>query len=182
MTVLRPGAIHGVGSLHPREWWFVKRMLDGRPVIPLAYEGRSRFHTTSVLNIAELVAVALERPDRRVLNIADPVALSVAGIGAIIGRAMNYQGRLVGVEEGRFPRIVGRTPWSTPRPFVLDTCAAQALGYAPVTDYAATASTIRDDLIQAAAGRDWRDAFPVLASYPYEQFDYAAEDSALAET
>lgn len=182
VTVLRPGAIHGVGSLHPREWWFVKRMLDGRPVIPLAYEGRSRFHTTSVLNIAELVAVALERPDRRVLNIADPVALSVAGIGAIIGRAMNYQGRLVGVEEGRFPRIVGRTPWSTPRPFVLDTRAAQALGYAPVTDYAATASTIRDDLIQAAAGRDWQDAFPVLASYPYEQFDYAAEDRALAET
>lgn len=180
VTVLRPGAIHGVGSLHPREWWFVKRMLDGREVIPLAYGGRSRFHTTSVLNIAELVAVALEHPDKRVLNIADPVALTVAEIGAIIGRAANYQGRLVGLEEGRFPRSVGRTPWSTPRPFVLDTGAAQALGYAPVADYAATVGAIHDDLVQATAGRDWRDAFPVLASYPYDQFDYAAEDRALA--
>jgi nucleoside-diphosphate-sugar epimerase len=179
VTVLRPGAIHGVGSLHPREWWFVKRMLDGRPVIPLAYEGRSRFHTTSVLNIAELVAVALERPGSRVLNIADPVALSVAEIGAIIGRAANYQGRLVGLEEGRFSRIVGRTPWSTLGPFVLDTGAAQALGYAPVADYVTTAAAIREDLIRTAGGRDWREVFPVLGGYPYEQFDYAAEDNAL---
>jgi hypothetical protein len=29
----------------PREWWFVRCILDGQPAIPLAYEGRSRFHT-----------------------------------------------------------------------------------------------------------------------------------------
>jgi hypothetical protein len=38
----------------PREWWFVKCILDHQPSIPLAYEGRSRFHTSSALNIAEL--------------------------------------------------------------------------------------------------------------------------------
>jgi nucleoside-diphosphate-sugar epimerase len=27
VTVLRPAAIHGPGSIHPREWWFVKRRL-----------------------------------------------------------------------------------------------------------------------------------------------------------
>lgn len=181
VTVLRPGAIHGVGSKHPREWWFIKRMLDGRPVIPLAFEGRSRFHTTSTLNIAELVAVALERPGTRVLNIADPAALSVAEIGAIIGRHMNYAGKLVGLDAARFAKRIGRTPWSTPGPFVLDTRAAEALGYAPVADYAATAGATVDDLVKVAAGRDWRAVFPVLASYPYEQFDYAAEDRALAD-
>lgn len=36
VTILRPAAIHGVGSTHLREWWFVKRMLDRRPVISLA--------------------------------------------------------------------------------------------------------------------------------------------------
>jgi hypothetical protein len=36
----------------PREWWFIKCILDGQPAIPLA--GRSRFHTSSALNIAEL--------------------------------------------------------------------------------------------------------------------------------
>jgi nucleoside-diphosphate-sugar epimerase len=179
VTVLRPGAIHGVGSLHPREWWFVKRMLDARAVIPLAYEGRSRFHTTSALNIAELVAVASEKAGSRVLNIADAVALSIAEIGATIGQAMRYRGRLLGLEEGRFPRGVGRTPWSTPGPFVLDTSAAQSLGYAPVADYGTTVGAICEDLIRTAAGRNWREAFPALAGYPYEQFDYAAEDEAL---
>lgn len=179
VTVLRPGAIHGVGSKHPREWWFVKRMLDGRPTIPLALEGRSRFHTTSTLNIAELVAVALEQPATRVLNIADHFALSVAEIGAIIGQRMNYAGELMKLDETRFARRIGRTPWSTSGPFVLDTQAARALGYAPVADYAATAGATIDDLIRRATGRDWREVFPDLADYPYEQFDYVAEDTAL---
>ena len=179
VTVLRPCAIHGLGSRHPREWWFVKRMLDNRPLIPLAFAGRSRFHTTSTLNIAELVAAALERPGSRVLNIADPVAPTVAEIGATIGRAMSYQGRLIGLEEGGFPKGVGRTPWSTPRPFVLDTRAARNLGYEPVADYAATAGAISADLIERAKGGDWREVFPILAAYPYDQFDYAAEDRAL---
>jgi hypothetical protein len=30
----------------PFEWWFVKRIQDGRPAIPLAYKGKSRFHTS----------------------------------------------------------------------------------------------------------------------------------------
>lgn len=72
VTVLRPAAIHGPGSIHPCGWWFVKRILDGRQAIPLAYEGQSRFHTSSVFNIAELVRVALDRPSTRILNIADP--------------------------------------------------------------------------------------------------------------
>jgi len=54
VTILRPCAIHGPGSRFPREWWVVKRILDGRPKIPLAYRGSSRFHTSSVGNIAAL--------------------------------------------------------------------------------------------------------------------------------
>ncbi|MEJ5899758.1 NAD-dependent epimerase/dehydratase family protein [Ochrobactrum teleogrylli] len=37
VIILRPGAIHGTHSSHPREWWFVKRMLDGREVIPICF-------------------------------------------------------------------------------------------------------------------------------------------------
>jgi nucleoside-diphosphate-sugar epimerase len=55
VTVLRPAAISGPGSSHAREWWFVKRILDDRRIIPLAYSGRSRFHPTSASNIAQLV-------------------------------------------------------------------------------------------------------------------------------
>ena len=63
MTVLRPGAIHGVGSRHPREWWFVKRILDGRRAVPLAWDGQSRFHASATSNIAELIRVVLAAPD-----------------------------------------------------------------------------------------------------------------------
>jgi nucleoside-diphosphate-sugar epimerase len=70
VTILRPAAIHGPGSIHPREWWFVKRILDGRKAIPLADRGASWFHTSSAANIAELTRVALETPGSRILNIA----------------------------------------------------------------------------------------------------------------
>ncbi|TCS15345.1 NAD-dependent epimerase/dehydratase family protein [Caulobacter sp. BK020] len=179
LTILRPAAISGPGSLHPREWWFVKRILDRRRVIPLAYDGLSRFHTTSAPNLAELARLVAEHPDTRVLNIADPQALSVAEIGHAIGGAMDYAGAFKPLPDPVFPAKLGRTPWSVPRPFVLDTRAAQALGYKPVTSYAQTVGGICKDLIRRAAREDWRQAFPVLASYAYEHFDYSAEDAAL---
>jgi nucleoside-diphosphate-sugar epimerase len=63
-TVLRPGAIYGRGSPLAREWFFVKRCLDGRRAVILGDEGRSVFHTTSVENIAELALVAPAVPAR----------------------------------------------------------------------------------------------------------------------
>lgn len=176
VTILRPAAIHGPGSIHPREWWFVKRILDGRQAIPLAYEGRSRFHTSSVLNIAELARIALDRPSTRILNIADPVALSVAEIGAAIARYMGYEGKFIPVVSDAFPAKIGRTPWSVPRPFVLDNSAALALGHVPVTTYSETIGAICGDLASVGIGEDWEARFPILASYPYDLFDYRSED------
>jgi nucleoside-diphosphate-sugar epimerase len=43
VTILRPCAIYGPGSRHPREWWFVKRILDHRRAIPIAYRGQADF-------------------------------------------------------------------------------------------------------------------------------------------
>ena len=61
-TILRPGAIHGPGCLQPREWTFVKRVLDGRDVRVLAYDGLSRFHTTATAVLGELVRLAAQQP------------------------------------------------------------------------------------------------------------------------
>jgi len=135
-TVLRPCAIHGLNSRHPREWWFVKRILDRRPTIPLAYWGTSRFHTSAVANIAALVCVAAEAPGSHVLNIADPDAPTVAEIAARIAHYLDYQGRVVELDNPSYPPLIGRTSWSLPRPFVVDCQAALALGYSPVTTYA----------------------------------------------
>src|SRR5919204_5657411 len=60
-TVIRACAIHGRGSRHVREWYFAKRALDGRRAVILAHRGAGRFHTTSVANIAELIALCARR-------------------------------------------------------------------------------------------------------------------------
>ena len=39
LTIVRPAAVYGPGSRSPREWWFLKRLLDGRVTVPLAFEG-----------------------------------------------------------------------------------------------------------------------------------------------
>ncbi len=176
VSILRPCAIHGPGSRSPREWWFVKRMLDQREAIPIAYRGVSRFHTASVANIAELTRVVVEAPGRRILNIADPVAPSVAEIGATIAAHLGYRGQIVPVDD----QSAGRTPWSVPRPFVVDCRTAEALGYKPATTYQDAVKLTCDWLVATAGDGDWKDRFPRLASYPWPLFDYAAEDAWLA--
>jgi nucleoside-diphosphate-sugar epimerase len=110
VTVLRPGPIHGPGSRFPREWWFVKRILDGRKVIPLAYCGTSRFHTTSVANIAALTRVVIEAPANRVLNIADPSASSVSENRSVHHTAHGVQGQNCGSTGRRLSGAARRNP------------------------------------------------------------------------
>jgi nucleoside-diphosphate-sugar epimerase len=177
LTILRPGAIYGIGSRHPREWWFVKRMLDERARIPLAYRGASRFHPTAATNIAAVVSAALSAPGSHVLNVADPSAPTAAEIGAIIAAVLDYRGEIVPLDIGDAyeQAEVGLTPWSVPGNFVLDTSTATALGYQPATDYPAGAR----QLIAWLRGLDparWQEHFPVMAAYPEPAFNYAAED------
>ena len=177
-TVIRAGAIHGEASPAPREWHFVKRALDGRRVIVLAYRGTARFHTTSVANLAELIALAARRPRARVLNAADPEAPTVLQIARAIGGALGHEWTEVlmpGAEEG----TVGDHPWNAPEPFVLDmTEATLQLGYLPVTTYERAVGETVEWLVAATRDRDWREVFRD-ASYLESTFDYAAEDAYL---
>jgi nucleoside-diphosphate-sugar epimerase len=152
VTILRPCAIHGVNSVHPREWWFVKRMFDGRPEIPLAYRGLSRFHTTSVANIAGLIAVVVDKASTRILNIGDDRCLTVAEIGQTIADRLGYSGRLVD-GENTIPSKTGGTPWSVPAPFMIDSSGARNLGFNPQS-YEATIAPVCDWLLDVSKGSD----------------------------
>jgi nucleoside-diphosphate-sugar epimerase len=176
VTVLRPCAIYGKGSRSPREWWLVKRILDGRKMIPLAYRGASRFHTSSVANIAALVRTALEISGTRILNIGDPEPPSLAEIARLITRHLGYEGTIVNGTDSGYPPTIGRSPWSVPRPFVIDTRAALDLGYIPATTYAGAIPAMCDWLVEMAHAADWREQFPGCASWR-TPFDYAAEDA-----
>jgi len=174
VTILRPFAIYGPGSTHPREWWFVKRILDGRRRIPLAWRGESRFHTSATVNIAELIRVVLAAPATRVLNAADPEALSVAEIGRIIADVYGVELDLV-LLDGPPKDGVGGTPWSGPRPLIADMSRATALGYRPVATY-------REAIGPACRTAEALAAADVpFAPYLAKLFDYAAEDARLGE-
>jgi nucleoside-diphosphate-sugar epimerase len=173
-TILRPCAIHGPGSTHPREWWFVKRILDDRRRIPLALRGESRFQTSATVNIAELIRVVLEAPATQVLNAADPDAPSVAEIGRAIGEVYGAELDLV-LLDGPAREGVGATPWSVPRPLIADMSRAAALGYRPVATYRkAVGPACRSAEALAAAGVPF-------APYLEKMFDYAAEDDRLVQ-
>lgn len=179
-TVLRAGAIHGPHSPGPREAWFVKRVLDGRPVRPLAYGGASRFHPVHVDNLAELIRLAASAPGARVLNAADPQAPTVAEIGVAIDAVLGVECETVLI-PGEPEATVGLTPWSAPHPVVYDmTAAERELGYRPVVSYVDSLPATVEWLTGELRARDWREAFPGLVKYGVDFFDYAAEDAWLA--
>lgn len=179
-TLLRAGAIHGPYSPGPRELWFVKRVLDGRPVRVLAYGGTSRFHPVHVDNLAELVRLAAAKPGSRVLNGGDPEAPTVAEIGAAIDAVMGVTSETV-LMDGEPDGTVGATPWTSPHPIVYDMSAAEReLGYRPVVSYAETLPETVAWLTGHLGDREWREAFTGLAKYGVDLFDYAAEDAWLA--
>jgi hypothetical protein len=175
VTILRPCDVYGTHSLHPREYWFVRRILARWPIIPLAFRSESRFHTSAVENIAALTRLCVEKPGKRIFNIADPKILSVAKIGAAIAHHMNLKGRFQLIDNDEYPPKIGATPWSDPAPFRLNTNAALAFCYQPVTGYERAIGAMCKWLVELSP-KDWRAAFPVLASYVNDQFDYAAED------
>jgi nucleoside-diphosphate-sugar epimerase len=181
-TVIRPCAVYGRGDRQAREWHFVKRVLDGRSVVVLAYRGESRFHTTSSENLGELIRCCAARPGTRALNCGDPDPPTLLEISRAVASVMSHEWEealVAGEPEG----VVGRTPWSVPdsHPFLVDMSAAEReVGYRPVTDYGSAVGAACEWLVEATRDRDWRDVLPGHARYYGELFDYAAEDDYLA--
>jgi nucleoside-diphosphate-sugar epimerase len=174
-TVIRPCAIHGPRSRLPRELFFVKRILDGRRRVVLVSNGESRFHTTSLANLAELVLLAAAQPGDRVLNCGDPDPPSTLEICRLIADALDHDLEPVPIPQDGYDRPDLSNPWAVPVPFLVDmTRAAAELGYRPVKTYAEAVVGTARSLAVEAQEKDWSH------TYLGEHFDYAAEDALLA--
>lgn len=179
VTVLRPSKVYGPHIGRPREWFVVRRALDGRERILLADHGRGADHTTAASGIASLVALVADQPDRRILNVADATAPTVLEIVRTIAGHLDHAFDEVLLDEDA-PAFVGVTPWSSTTPFVLDTSAARALGWQPPAFGSAVVPEL-DWLVDTAhrvpAGGDvaWADD-----PFWERMFDYGPEDAALA--
>jgi nucleoside-diphosphate-sugar epimerase len=175
VSILRPSRIHGPRSTPPREWFVVKRLLDGRDRIPVAHAGLTGNHPTAAANLARLVATCAQRPGPRVLNATDPGAPTAAEIVHAIAVAGERTVEVVGLDHQAPPEF-GWTPWANWPPFFLDGTAAARLGYEPLGTYADTvAAAVRELLAlgpehQALLQRD---------DYFARRFEYALDEEAL---
>jgi nucleoside-diphosphate-sugar epimerase len=176
-TIVRPGAVHGPGSEQPRELFFVKRILDGRPRVILVGDGESRFHTAAAANIAALVALAADRPGNRVLNCGDPEPPSVKEMCSTIARVLDAGLEPICVSETGYERRDLSNPWAVPFPLVLDMRAAEReLGYVPAVTYEEGVRATCEWLVRDGAHQDWSH------TYMGRFFDYEAEDAVLGGT
>lgn len=183
VTVLRPSKVHGPGATRPLEWVFVKRVLDGRPVVLLAGTGRGADHPTGAANLARLVEAVAGRPGRRILNVADPDVADGRHIARTIATHFGHHWREVLLPDDADPAL-GRHPWDRRPPIVLDTSAATALGYRPAGSYAETIGPTLDWL--AAQAQHSRRGHVLPARFDVDRIegmlDYPAEDRYLALT
>jgi len=182
VSILRAGAIHGPHSPGLREWYYIKRALDGRRRCVLAWDGAGRFHHSSTFNLAALVVACADSPGSRVLNAVDDEARTDAQIAQTIFEVMEHQAEIV-TFSGPPRDNVGASPWAVAKPFVLSMAkASREVGYQPVVSYREAVqrdiewalSTLRDP---RHAGQSWQEIFPgMLAFGAAGWFDYPAED------
>jgi nucleoside-diphosphate-sugar epimerase len=172
-TLIRACAVHGPGAKNPRELFFVKRAVDGRRRVALAWNGESRFNTASVANLAELIRLAATQPGDRVLNGGDPDPPSTLEICHAVGDALDFE-----FEPVLLPADEYGNPWGVPSssPLIVSMEAAEReLGYRPVTTYPEAVKETCAWLVgELERGRTWE------GSYIEDTLDYAAEDEVLA--
>lgn len=171
-AVIRPCAIYGRGDRMAREWHFVKRAVDRRPYVLLGNNGVGHFHTTAVENIGELARLIAASPRTDVFNCGDPDPPHVLDIARTIARVAGHERAEILLPD---LRDVAATPWSVPKPLIVDMSKAEHdLGYTPATTWADAIPAQVEWLIEATRDRDWREVIPRGAQYL--SFDYEAED------
>jgi len=176
VSVLRASKIHGDGARPAREWIFVKRVLDRRPVLLLAHGGAGVDHPSAAANIAALVETVASKPGARILNAADPDAPNARDIARIVARQLGHQWSEVALGDDVDPAL-GWHPWDRRYPVVLDTTAAVQLGYQPVGNYQTTVGSAIDWLVRVTEQNG-----PARLPERYDEgyfahrFEYDAED------
>lgn len=170
-TVIRASKVHGVGAAPPREWAFVRRILDHRRVLLLAGRGAGGDHTTAAANTAALIECVADTPaGARVLNSADPDAPNGLEIARTVAAHFGHDWQEILLDEDAPPGL-GAHPWDGRPAITLDTTASRDLGYTPVGTYAQTVTAELDWL--AGLPRESFDDNPHFGNFAQ---DYAAED------
>jgi nucleoside-diphosphate-sugar epimerase len=172
VTILRYPAVHGPDDQLHRTFKYVKRMDDGRPAILLdEVIAGWRWVRGYVENVghATALAVADDRATGRTYNVADPVSLTEVDWIRALAVAHGWAGEVIAAPASVLPESL-RVSNDTSQDYAVDSSRIRSeLGYEePVAPDEALRRTI-----------EWERANPP-AEVPATEFDYDAEDRALA--
>ncbi len=175
-TILRLPAVYGPANPLAREWFFVKRVLDGRLRLAVPDGGLGLFHRGYVDDVSRAVALALESPQAigRTYNVGHERVLTVWGIAELVAQVMNHEWDIVPVAAGSLPPT---NPFASPYPIVYD------LGRIRTELNFRESVSLEEGMRRTAA---WLAEHPptperwALARYmTHDPFDYTAEDRAM---
>lgn len=112
VTVLRPGAIYGPGSL-VREWFFVEKVQRGEYRLELPDGGSQFWHRVAVGRVGRAVVAALDHaPDGFwACNVVDPYDWSFAGLAHQVAELLGWKW-----EPVRVAFTDSDHPWQTAHP------------------------------------------------------------------
>jgi nucleoside-diphosphate-sugar epimerase len=172
-TVLRLPAVYGVSDPQHRLFDYLKRMDDGRPAI-LLEEGLTHWRWTRgyVENVADAIALAVtdERAANRIYNVGEHEALTEADWVQSIGEAAGWNGRVVSMPKDSLPEHLRMDSDCAHHLFTDTSRIRTELGY--------DERISREESLRRTI--KWERANPPAEVNP-AQFDYAAEDEALAK-
>jgi nucleoside-diphosphate-sugar epimerase len=173
-TVLRLPAVYGPSDPQHRTFEYLKRMDDERPAILLDEEAtRWRWTRGYAENVARaiLLTVTDERAEGRIYNVGEPESLTEKEWIEQIAEAAGWSGMIVGLPREELPNHLQGEDLDWSRHLVSDTTRIRTeLGFEePVPREEAFERTVA-----------WQRLHPPPHVEP-AQFDYAAEDAALAK-
>jgi nucleoside-diphosphate-sugar epimerase len=167
-TIVRLPMVYGPGDPLHRFMAFVKRIDNGRAVIPLdedwaAWRGPMGY----VEDVAAAIALAVTNPAAagRTYHVAEPEALTWAEWARAIGDVVGWHGRVATVPRDQTPKHL-KPPFNTAQPWIVDSSRIRReLGYRETVPRA-------EALMQTVA---WERSSP--APFDAASFDYAVEDA-----
>jgi nucleoside-diphosphate-sugar epimerase len=169
-TILRLPMVYGPGDPLHRFFPFVKRMDDGRSVIPIE-ESWARWQGAMgyVENVAAAIALAAtsDAAAGRTYNVAEAETLAWGEWARAVGQAAGWDGRVVTLPRDRTPKHL-LPPFPTEQHWTTDSSRVRnELGYRePVARETALARTV-----------EWERAHP--PRFDEAAYDYEAEDRAI---
>lgn len=171
-TVLRLPAVYGPGDPQHRLFGYLKRMDDHRPAI-LLEEKQARWRWTRgyVENVADAIALAVtdERAANRIYNVGELEALTEIDWVHAIGHAAGWDGEIIVMPKDSLPHHM-TTDSDYAHHLVTDTSRIRSeIGYHERV-------SLKEALHETI---NWERAHPSAGVDP-AQFDYTAEDDALA--